>query len=72
MEALLKTNPKERITRIIQTNPNGVRFMLDKLKVSNQSLVTKLENRKYSSKGDGSGCENTMFSETWDSWSDND
>lgn len=54
----------------IKTKPQGVKLMLEKLRVSNPELVNKLELRKYSSRGDGSGCENTQFTSVWDSWND--
>lgn len=72
MNTFQKQKPFMKVTNSIQNKPGGVKNMLDKLKVSNFELVDKLEERKYSSRGDGSGCENTMFSDTWDSWSDND
>lgn len=58
------------LTEEIKARPEGVKLMLEKLSVSNPSLVERLEERKYSSRGDGSGCENTMFDSEWDSWSD--
>lgn len=67
----IKQGPLFRnLTEEIQAKPNGVKLMLEKLSVSNPELVKGLESRKYSSRGDGSGCENTMFSSTWDSWDD--
>jgi hypothetical protein len=58
------------ITEEIKTKTNGVKVMLEKLSVSNPELVKKLKSRKYSSRGDGSGCENTQFTSVWDSWGD--
>lgn len=58
------------LTEEIKTNPEGVKLMLDKLSVTNPELIEKLEDRTYSSRGDGSGCENTHFTSVWDSWDD--
>ena len=58
------------LTKEIKTKSEGVKKMLEKLSVSSPDLVKKLETRNFSSRGDGSGCENTMFSSEWDSWSD--
>lgn len=58
------------LTEEIKANPEGVKLMLDKLSVTNPELIEKLETRNYSSRGDGSGCENTHFTSVWDSWDD--
>ena len=58
------------LTKEIKAKTNGVILMLEKLNVSNPELVKKLKTRKYSSRGDGAGCENTMFSDVWNSWND--
>ncbi len=59
------------VTEEVKAKQKGVNLMLEKLSVSSPNLVKKLENRQFSSRGDGSGCENTMFDSDWDSWDDN-
>lgn len=54
----------------IKKNPAGVNLMLEKLRASSPEFVKRLDQRDYSSRGDGSGCENTHFSSVWDSWND--
>ena len=54
----------------VKVKSKGVKLMLEKLNVSSPELVQKLKSRKYSSRGDGSGCENTHFTSVWDSWGD--
>ena len=58
------------LTDEIKAKAEGVKLMLEKLSVSNPELVERLAGRKYSSRGDGSGCENTLWTQAWDSWSD--
>jgi len=58
------------LTAEIQERSEGVLFLLEKLRISNPELAEKLDIRNHSSRGDSSGCDNTTFTSTWDSWSD--
>ena len=59
------------LTEEAKSKAEGVKQMLEKLGVSNPELIQRLADREYSSRGDSSGCDNTTFTSTWDSWSDN-
>jgi hypothetical protein len=54
----------------IKAKPEGVKKMIERMGVSNPSLVAKLYARNHSSKGYGTGCDNTLFDSTWDAWDD--
>lgn len=58
------------LTSEAKAHPNGVNLLLKTLGVSNPELVQELEQRRFSSRGNSSGCDNTHFTSEWNSWDD--